>query len=205
MNAITPRTLIAFIAASMLCACGPEETGTDPAPFPGTTTGDSGTGGTSGGGGSSTATINGKPAAEYFAQFHWDEKNSPVEGAVAFPETNGKDLFISSIFLMKNGEFVLFYVEGQGTVTLTGHSAGTDPQTAVRTQGTWQVVGAELKLGARMTCRGGPTVNSKETLSCALQSPLGTSAAVGHSGVFRIGFPSSPTDSEWAGYRNVGN
>lgn len=144
--------------------------------------------------------INGRPASEFYGQFVWQSSDGKLSGAAAFPETNGRDAFALDFFLMEDNSFVLFYGEGFGKVTSTGHSLNMFPDSYSRREGTWSISGGELVLGSWARC-GGLEINGKDVLQCKLSQSIVTPAAVGPTGMMRLRGGSSPFDSEWAEYR----
>ena len=163
--------------------------------------GTSGTPGTSGQPGQSTSTINGKPAAEYYAQFAFETTKTDLEGAAAIPtQANGNNAFLANLFLKKDGSFVLFYVEGQGEVTFSGHSINYDKKQGRKVTGSWTLDDASLVAGP-LRCNG-LTIDGKDTLDCGVTSAIVSPGAVGKSGTFSKGFrDASPGDSDFADYK----
>lgn len=145
--------------------------------------------------------INGKPASQFYAQFAHVTTKAEVAGAAAFPaQADGRNAYLAQFFLMPSNKLVLFYGEGEGTVTSTGHSLNIITSTMKRREGTWRVEGAQLVLDSYMRCDGF-TLNDKDALRCTLATSIVTSAAQGRSGTFRNGIgDSSPDDSEYADY-----
>ena len=144
--------------------------------------------------------INGRPASEFYGQFVWQTSGGNLGGAVAFPESDGRDAFVLDFFLMEDRSFVLFYGEGFGEVTSTGHSLNLYSDSYSRREGTWSIDGAELVLGSWARC-GGLEFNGMDVLQCRLTQAIVSSAAVGPSGIMRPQSESSPFDSEWADYK----
>jgi hypothetical protein len=179
-------------AAMALVACGPGPVGPD-----------GGSGGGGGGGNGTNGTVNGKPAADYYAQFNYETLKTYSSGAAAFAtQSNGDDLFLISVYLFQNGTYTVYYGEGQGTVTSTGHSANIRTASQRKVTGTWSIDGVKLKVGDLLSCDG-ITVDGKETMYCSLTRAVGTSAAVGKSATLRRGFSAtSPDDSTWKDYTN---
>jgi len=145
--------------------------------------------------------VNGKPASQYYAQFAHATTKAEVGGAAAFPaQSDGRNAFLAQFFLMPNGKLVLFYAEGEGSVTSTGHALNIIGATKKKREGTWKVDGAQLVLDAFMRCDGF-TLNDKDALRCTLATSIVTAAAQGKSGTFQNGIGmSSPDDSEFADY-----
>jgi hypothetical protein len=145
--------------------------------------------------------VNGKPASEFYNQFAHAVTMAEVGGAAAFPaQGDGRNAFLAQFFLMPNKKLVLFYAEGQGEVTQTGHALNLDPSTKKRREGTWRVDGAALVLDSFMRCDGF-TLNGKDALRCTLSSTIVTAAAQGRTGTFQKGIgTSSPDDTEFADY-----
>ena len=149
----------------------------------------------------SSATVNGVPADEYYAQFHWDETSTYASGAAAFEaQADGRNAFLTHVFLYESGDAVIFYEEGEGEVTLTGHSLATysDTQTRIDTQ--WTVDGVDLVLGDVFTC-GGFEFNGQQKLRCVLDRAIITDAAIGSAASLSVGISaSSPDDSDFADF-----
>jgi hypothetical protein len=146
------------------------------------------------------AIINGLPASQFYGQFAWQTTMTAVEGAAAFPLTDGRNAFLVSFFLMPNGAFELFYAEGNGEVSSTGWNISTVSNSKRRREGTWKVEGAKLVLGSFMTCDGF-SLDDKPALHCTLSSSIVTPAAQGRTGTFQKRFSaSSPDDTEFAEY-----
>jgi hypothetical protein len=145
--------------------------------------------------------INGKPASQFYAQFAHATTKAEVSGAASFPtQPDGRNAFLAQFFLMPNGKLVLFYAEGEGSVSPTGHSLNILGSTRKRREGTWRVDGAQLALDSFMRCDG-LAQDGKDVLRCTLGASIVTPAAQGKSGTFRNGFGmSSPDDSEFADY-----
>lgn len=145
--------------------------------------------------------VNGKPASQFYAQFAHATTMAEVGGAAASPaQPDGRNAFLAQFFLMPNGKLVLFYAEGEGSVTSTGHSLNIIGSTKKRREGTWKVEGTQLVLDAFLRCDGF-TFNGADALRCTLASSIVTAAAQGKSGTFKNGFgTSSPDDSEYADY-----
>lgn len=180
--------LLALILAS--CAADDEMGGGGSGP-------DGGGGGPDGGG---EALVNGIPASEYYAQFLWEETATYSSGAAAFPEQDGYDAYLAHLFLMKSGERYLFYGEGEGDVTSTGHSLNLDPSTYTRETGSWSIDGSTLLIGDVMHCDG-LSFNGDDVLQCQLDRAIVSDAAVGRTAILKIGFgESTPFDSEWSEY-----
>jgi hypothetical protein len=145
--------------------------------------------------------INGKPASQYYAQFTHATTKAEVGGAAAFPaQSDGRNAFLAQFFLLPNSKLVLFYAEGEGSVTSTGHSLNIISGTKKKREGTWKIDGAQLVLDSFLRCDGF-TLNGKDALRCTLGASIVTTAAQGKSGTFQNGFGmSSPDDSEFADY-----
>jgi hypothetical protein len=145
--------------------------------------------------------VNGKPASAFYAQFTHAVTRAEVSGAAAFAtQPDGRNAFITAFFLMPEGKLELFYAEGEGEVTPTGHSLAIFNDTKKHREGTWRVDGAQLVLDAFMRCDGF-TFNDSDALRCTLTSTIVTPAAQGSAGTFRKAFgESSPDDSEFADY-----
>ena len=162
---------------------------------PGTSSGSSGTSGTS------TATINGKPAAEFYGQFLYETTKRDLEGAAAMAaQANGDNAFLASLFLKQDGSFILFYVEGKGEVTSTGHAISYDKTKGRKVTGSWSLDGVSLVAGP-LTCNG-LSLDGKDILDCEVTSAIVSSGAVGKSSMFKKGISEqSPSDSEFADYK----
>jgi hypothetical protein len=145
--------------------------------------------------------VNGKPASQYYAQFAYATTKAEVGGAAAFPaQGDGRNAYLAQFFLMPSNKLVLFYAEGEGDVTATGHSLNIINSTKKRREGTWRIDGAQLALDAFMRCDGF-TLNGKDALRCTLSSTIVTAAAQGRAGTFQNGIGmASPDDSEFADY-----
>lgn len=152
-------------------------------------------------GGPSDVLVNGKPASEFYAQFTHAVTRAEVGGAAAFPaQADGRNAFVVQFFLLPAGELALFYAEGEGEVTQTGHSLAIFGDAKKRRAGTWRIDGAQLVLDAYMRCDGF-ALDGRDALRCTLTSPIITAAAQGRAGTFRNGIgESSPDDSEFADY-----
>lgn len=148
-----------------------------------------------------TATVNGMPADEFYAQFHWEETTTYVDGAAAFEEQgDGTNAFLTHVFLYDDGTANVFYEEGEGEVTLTGHSLSTSTDTQTRIDTTWQVDGVTLRIGDVFACNGS-TFNDEDQLACTLQRSIITAAAVDETARLTPGFgDASPDDTEFADY-----
>ncbi len=144
--------------------------------------------------------VNGVPASEYFGQFVWEVSDGALSGAAGFPVTESYDAYKIDAFLREDGTYQLFYGEGSGTVTSTGHSLNLDTTTFTRLEGEWSIDGTELVLAPYLRCQG-LTLNGSEVLSCDLTQRVVTEAAVGYGGIAKLSVPSSPFDSEWSDYR----
>jgi hypothetical protein len=149
----------------------------------------------------SEVVINGKPASQFYAQFAHATTMAEIGGAAAFPaQGDGRNAFLAQFFLLPNGKLVLFYAEGEGTVTSTGHSLNIFGSAKKRREGTWKIEGAQLVLDAYLRCDGF-MLNGKDALRCTLAAPIITAAAQGKTGTFQNGIgPSSPDDTEFADY-----
>ncbi|MDQ3364955.1 MAG: hypothetical protein M3680_05960 [Myxococcota bacterium] len=147
------------------------------------------------------AIVNGKPASQFYGQFTHAMTNRGIDGAAAFAtQPDGRNAFLVTFFLMPNNKLELFYAEGDGQVTSTGHSLAIYGTAKKRRMGTWRIEGTELELDSFMRC-GGFTFNGKDALRCTLETAIMTPAAVGRTGTFDPGFgTSSPDDSEFADY-----
>lgn len=145
--------------------------------------------------------VNGKPASQFYGQFTHAVTKAEVSGAAAFPaQADGRNAYLAQFFLMPSNKLVLFYAEGEGSVTSTGHSLNIINSTKKRREGTWRIDGASLVLDAFMRCDGF-TLNSKDALRCTLTSTIVTAAASGRAGTFQNGIGmASPDDSEFADY-----
>lgn len=145
--------------------------------------------------------INGKPASQFYGQFAHATTMAEVSGAAAFPaQADGRNAYHVAFFLMPNGKLVLFYAEGEGEVTQTGHSLAIIGGSKKRREGTWRVDGAQLALDAFMRCDGF-TLNGRDALRCTLSQAIVTPAAQGRTGTFQNGIgQASPDDSEFADY-----
>lgn len=144
--------------------------------------------------------INGRPASEFYGQFVWQTSGGNVGGAAAFPETDGRDAFVLDVFLMEDKSFLLFYGEGFGQVTSTGHSLNVYPDSYSRREGSWSLEDGELVLGSWARC-GGLEFNGNDVLQCRLSQSIVTPEAVGSAGILRFKNETSPFDSEWSEYR----
>ncbi|MBA3397161.1 MAG: hypothetical protein H0T89_31320 [Deltaproteobacteria bacterium] len=144
--------------------------------------------------------INGKPASEFYGQFAHTVTGAGMGGAAAFPsQGDGRNAYHVTFFLMPNNKLELFYAEGEGEVTTTGHSLAIYNDSKKRRSGTWRVDGAELVLDTHMRCTSF-TFNDRDVLRCTLTNPIITAAAQGRAGTFKPGFAASPDDSEFADY-----
>lgn len=196
----------AFIIISTLSlfalACGGEDPGTSPGDRGGRTD-QSGADDMGGGPGAAPdALVQGKPAAEFYADFVWHEGEGVVEGAGAFREgANGRNAYLVHVFLHPEGRFELYYAEGEGSVSATGHRIGVDPASKLAVEGQWGVEAERLVVGDVMDCQG-LSVNDRPSLRCTLRRKLGSEEAVGASSVLRKSWgDDSPLDGEWAQYR----
>lgn len=154
-----------------------------------------------GSGGMNEPLVNGLPASQYYAQFAHATTKAGVVGAAAFPaQSDGRNAFHTTFFLLPNNQLQLFYAEGEGDVTSTGWSLAIYGNAKKKRTGTWRVEGARLALDSYMLCDGFE-LNGKPALNCTLASPIITAAAQGRSGTFQkeIG-ESSPNDTEFAEY-----
>jgi hypothetical protein len=145
--------------------------------------------------------VNGKPASEFYGQFAHAVSKNEMSGAAAFPaQADGRNAYLVTFFLMPSNKLELFYAEGQGEVTATGHSLAILNNTKKRRTGTWRIDGAQLVLDSYMRCDGF-TLNGKDALRCTLSSTIVTAAAQGRAGTFQKGIgDASPDDSEFADY-----
>jgi len=145
--------------------------------------------------------VNGKPASQFYAQFTHAVTKAEVSGAAAFPsQPDGRNAYLATFFLMPNNQLVLFYAEGEGDVTATGHSLAIFANAKKQRTGTWRIDGAQLVLDSFMRCDG-LALNGKDVLRCTLSSAIITAVAQGRAGTFQNGFgESSPDDSEFADY-----
>jgi hypothetical protein len=145
--------------------------------------------------------VNGRPASEFYAQFAHALTMAEVSGAAAFPaQADGRNAFLVAFFLMPQQRLELFYAEGEGDVTPTGHSLAVFGNAKKRRSGTWRVDGASLVLDSYMRCDGF-SFNGRDALRCTLSSPIITAAAQGRAGTFQNATgASTPDDSEWADY-----
>lgn len=164
----------------------------------GTTSSSGGSGSSSG---SSSATVNGVPADEFYAQFQLETIKTSMDGAAAIPaQSNGNNAFLTSLFLQKDGSFTLFYVEGKGEVTGSGHSLSYDKTQGRKVTGSWSVQGTALVAGP-FKCNG-LSFNGENQLRCELKSAVVSAGAVGKSASLTKGISqSSPSDSRFADYR----
>jgi hypothetical protein len=164
--------------------------------------GGSGDDGTTPDGAANEPLVNGVPASQYYAQFAHQTTKTGVDGAAAFPQNaQGRNAFLATFFLMPGGNLQLFYAEGEGEVTSTGHSLNIDTTTQKKRSGTWRVDGAQLVLDSFMRCDG-ILFDDKPALRCTLKSSIVSPDAQERSGMFRkrLG-ESGPDDSEFAGYK----
>ena len=145
--------------------------------------------------------VNGKPASQFYAQFAHATTKTEVSGAASFAaQADGRNAFLVHFFLMPNNKLELFYAEGTGDVTPTGHSLSIFNNSKKKRQGTWKVEGAQLALDSFMRCDGFE-FNGRDALRCTLSTSIITPAAQGRSGTFKNGISaSSPDDSEFADY-----
>ncbi|MGE0547643.1 MAG: hypothetical protein AB7O24_01080 [Kofleriaceae bacterium] len=146
--------------------------------------------------------VNGLPASQFYRQFAWQTTMTGVEGAASFPINGaGHNAFLATLFLMPGGDATVFYGEGEGDVSTTGHSLNLDASTFKRRSTTWKVQGSELVLGNLMHCTG-MSLNDEPVLRCTLDAVIVSSQAQGRAGLFenRLG-ASSPDDSEWTDYQ----
>lgn len=153
-------------------------------------------------GGSSTATVEGVPADQFYAQFAYAKTKTGLDGAAAFPENaSGNNAFLAHVFLMPNNKLVVFYGEGHGDVSLTNFDILIDKATEKRREGTWHVDRDQLVLDSYLTCDG-TTIQGDPRIRCALKSAIVTTAAQGKLGLFGNRLSASgPDDSEFADYR----
>ena len=147
------------------------------------------------------AIVNGRPASVFYGQFAHATTHTGVAGAAAFAsQPDGRNAFLVTFFLMPNNQLALFYAEGEGEVTSSGHSINVLANARKKRTGTWHVEGAQLALDEFMRCDGF-TFNEHDALRCTLAAPILTADAVGRSGTFGKAFgDSSPDDSEFADY-----
>ncbi len=152
---------------------------------------------TDGGGGGGSSTVNGKPANEYFAQFYFETLNTDMHGMGSMPENaDAQDRFIVDLFLMKDGSFILYYVEG----TTNGSGTAYATQDGRKTTGSWSIDGATLKAGP-LKCNG-ITVNGEDGLMCEVTTAIVSSTAVGKGVTLSSGFSDTdPNDSDFADYK----
>lgn len=145
--------------------------------------------------------VNGKPASQFYAQFAHATTMAENTGAAAFPaQADGRNAYVVQFFLMPSNKLELFYAEGMGEVTQTGHSLAVFNNSKKKREGTWKVEGAQLVLDSFMRCDGF-TLNDRDALRCTLSTTIVTAAAQGRSGTFQKGIGmSSPDDSEFADY-----
>lgn len=147
-------------------------------------------------------TINGKTPEEYYGQFYNENKGAYLDGAASFSaQSNGDNLYLATLFVSKGKTFTLFYTEGKGEVTLTGHTAATHPDKNRRLTGAWSI-GADgsLLLGDVMKCRA-ITINDRDSLTCAVTKAIGYEAAVGRAATLSPSTGKSPNDSTFADYK----
>jgi hypothetical protein len=192
--------LILVASLFVLAACS--STTTDSGTSGGQGSSSGGTTSSSGGSsGSSTATVNGVPADEFYAQFQLETIKTSMDGAAAIPaQSNGNNAFLTSLFLQKDGSFTLFYVEGKGEVTSSGHSLNYDSKQGRKVTGSWSVQGTSLVAGP-FKCSG-LSFNGENQLRCELKSAVVSAGAVGKSASLTKGISqSSPSDSRFADYR----
>lgn len=191
-----------IFAASFVLLAACSSTTTDSGTSGGQGTSSGGTTSSSGGSsGSSTATVNGVPADEFYAQFQMETIKTSMDGAAAIPtQSSGNNAFLTSLFLQKDGSFTLFYVEGKGEVTSSGHSLNYDSKQGRKVTGSWSVQGVALVAGP-FRCNG-LSFNGQNQLRCELTSAVVSAGAVGKSASLTKGISqSSPSDSRFADYR----
>ncbi len=191
--------LVLVASLVVLAACS--STTTDSGTSSGQGSSSGGTTSSSGGSSGSTATVNGVPADEFYAQFQLETIKTSMDGAAAIPtQSNGNNAFLTSLFLQKDGSFTLFYVEGKGEVTGSGHSLNYDSKQGRKLTGSWSVQGTALVAGP-FRCNG-LSFNGENQLRCELKSAVVSAGAVGKSASLSKGISqSSPSDSRFADYR----
>jgi hypothetical protein len=95
----------------------------------------------------------------------------------------------------------MFYAEGNGKVSVTGHALNIFKDRQFKRTGKWSVAQMALDLGGLMRCNK-ITFNGNPALYCKLEKAVGHGAAVGRNVTLKKGFgSSSPDDSEWAEYK----
>jgi hypothetical protein len=147
------------------------------------------------GGGSSSS-------SEYDDFVYDDENKRYVSGAGSFPEqADSANAFLITVFLKKDGTFVLFYAEGNGKVSITGHALNIFKDRQFKRTGEWTVTQMTLDMGGLMRCNK-ITFNGAPALYCNIEKAIGHSAAVDRNVTLKKGLgSSSPDDSEWAEYK----
>lgn len=182
-----------LVAACVLVLGSTACSSTDSGNAPSSTNG--GSGDPSQGGGSST--INGKPANEYFAQFYFETLNSDMHGTGSMPANSaGHDKFIVDLFLMKNGSFTLYYVEGTSIDSGVKYSTSDGRKVT----GSWSVEGSTLKAGP-LDCDG-LSLNGEDVLSCEVTTAIVSTTAVGKGATLSRGFAGEdPNSSDFADYK----
>lgn len=162
---------------------------------------DDGGGGGGPDGSPSEPTINGMPASQFFGQFHFETTQTALQGAVAFPpQPDTRNAFLANFFVMKNGEFKLFYGEGEGEVTSSGWSLNIFNDARKRRQGTWSIDGTILLFGEFLRCSGAE-LNGEPIMNCTLTSAVITPDAVGRGNIFSVRADRvAPDDTAFADY-----
>jgi hypothetical protein len=157
------------------------------------------------GGGGSEATVNGKPASEFYAQLTNEETGGYLTGAGSFSAVeNGDNAFLVDLFLLKGGKYILYYTEGQGEVSGTGHSLATKKDRNRKVSGEWSVNSTTLLVGDVFACEG-LSLNGHSAVRCQLKKTIGYEAAVGRGTTLEVATSSrgkiTPDDSQWAEYK----
>jgi hypothetical protein len=137
-----------------------------------------------------------------FAPFTWEALETYTAGAGSMPtQPDGRNLFLVHLYLMEDGEFTLFYEEGEGESDDSGWSISTYTDTQRRLEGKARVSGGQLLVGDLLSCVS-LSFNGEEALSCELEREIETGEAVGSSFTLAPDTfgPSHPDDSQWGGY-----
>jgi hypothetical protein len=147
------------------------------------------------------ALVNGEPASTFYGRFTHATSRKGVEGAAAFTaQADGRNAFLITFFLMPDNRFEVFYAEGPGEVSSTGHSINLIGDSRKRRSGTWRIDGSKLRLGDLVSCDG-MALDDRPVLRCTLDGVILTTAAQGRSGTFAFGFgEATPDDTEFADY-----
>jgi hypothetical protein len=145
--------------------------------------------------------VNGKPADQYYGQFVYETIETDMEGAGAMPaQANGDNAYLLNVFLKQDKSFVLFYVEGQGQVSVGQSSIEYDAKKGRKLTGSWSIDGVSLTVGP-FSCDG-LQFNGRDVLSCEVKHGIVSDGAVGHAAMLdKGGSNTSPDDSQFADYK----